>query len=251
MNAISMRPADGEPVDDTLHALARASLFSSLARALAYPTAMSAAEAHASLLARLGAPVPLQERVREALLDAAQALAAPDVDGLGAEHVRLFGPAGPAPLHETAYGDAGRMLGRASQLADISGFYLAYGLEPSTRAPLPEDHLQLELEFASILALKEAYARNEELDEALAITVDTQRKFLAEHLGTWLPAWRAALERAGADRFYGQLASTIRDVVASECARLEVIPHVVTNRIVDPDVGGDEVACPRAVTGPE
>ncbi|MFN7954209.1 MAG: molecular chaperone TorD family protein [bacterium] len=245
MSASAEPLAEPAGSDPTLEALGRAALYRALAHALAYPTADRVARALASVRARLAA-APLAAPLHDALVAVAAAFERADREALAAEHVRLFGPAGGAPLHETAYGDAGRMLGRSAQLADISGFYLAYGLDPTTSEPLPEDHLLLELEFMSILGLKEAYARNEGFDDPLAITVDAQRKFLGEHLGTWLDGWLAALATAEAGALHLALATLVRDVVRDDCARLGVVPHVITHRAVDIDMGGDAVVCPHA-----
>jgi TorA maturation chaperone TorD len=167
---------------------------------------------------------------------------------LQAEHIRLFGPAGRCPLTETAYGDAGRLLGKAAQLADISGFYLAFGLQTAAQDQHPIDHLALELEFMSALGLKEALALNEDWEERLALTVDTQAKFLQDHLGIWIDAWFACLRDSDPPPCYLKLGKAIQAFVQSENQHLAVSPHKLTSLAIDREVGGDELSCPLADT---
>jgi len=84
------------------------------------------------------------------------------------------------------------------------------------------DHLCIELEFMSVLAAKEAYAIQQNLDaEPLAIVRDAQRDFLREHLGRWSPAFGRRL-RAAADGPLAALGDFLRAFVEAECARAGV-----------------------------
>lgn len=240
-----MTNGDAEVRGEVAGALARAAVFRELARALDYPSSQVRGEVAARWRTLLGSTAPWPDGVRAALT-----LALARLDGaessLESEHVRLFGPAGPVALTETSWGDAGRLLGKAAALADVGGFYRAFGLRPGTAHPRPEDHLALELEFMSVLALKEAWARSENEAEALAVTREATAKFLAEHLGTWIDAWLAALGEHEAPSFYTALGEAIRTLVRAECARLAVAPRPVGGRLVDREIGGDDLICPRA-----
>lgn len=72
---------------------------------------------------------------------------------------------------------------RASMLADIMGFYRAFGLEPSKDRP---DSLACELEFMHYLIFKRLYAlgNNDIADaaEKALVCLDAQKKFFTEHL---------------------------------------------------------------------
>lgn len=230
---------------DVTAALARAALFRALALGLDDPSETWRAEVREQWRTLLSGTGPWPGDVRAAVVRALESLDVASGD-LSSEHVRLFGPAGRVPLTESSWGDAGRLLGKAVALADVGGFYRAFGLEPATRRPRPEDHLAVELEFMSVLALKEAWARNEDEADGLAVTRAAATKFLADHLGTWVGAWCDALAAQDSPEFYDALAGAIRALVASECARLGASPQVVDGRLVDRERSGEVFTCPRA-----
>lgn len=73
---------------------------------------------------------------------------------------------------------------KSQGLADISGFYHAFGLKVSSQSRERPDHLSLELEFMHFLAWKESHALKQGHDtEKLALCRQAQAKFLKEHLG--------------------------------------------------------------------
>jgi TorA maturation chaperone TorD len=78
---------------------------------------------------------------------------------------------------------------RTFQLADIAGFYRAFGVEA-----VPEservDHIAIELEFMHLLAVKEAVAQ------------DAASAFLRDHLSRWGPEFGRLLGEAARDPVY-------------------------------------------------
>ena len=230
---------------DVTASLARAALFRALALGLDDPSDTWRAEVQDQWQTLLARSAEWPQAVRAAMMQAVASFEEAS-DALPSEHVRLFGPAGRVPLTESSWGDAGRLLGKAASLADGGGFYRAFGLEPAVARPRPEDHLAVELEFMSVLALKEAWARNEGEDGGLAVTRAAATKFLADHLGTWIGAWCEALAEQGSPDFYRALGAAIRVLVDTECARLGARPRAVGGRIVDRALGDDAFTCPRA-----
>lgn len=92
---------------------------------------------------------------------------------------------GSVPLYETSYqGGRGSPGGATFQMADIAGFYRAFGFEASGERP---DHVVPELEFVALLLMKEAYARISEDAEGAEVCASARGKFIAQHLGEWLP----------------------------------------------------------------
>jgi DMSO reductase family type II enzyme chaperone len=141
-------------------------------------------------------------------------------------YVTAFGHAarGDCPLNEIEYGDLkADPLFQPHRLADLAAFYRAFGLEVADEAAERPDHLGMELEFMSVLAAKEAYAREHQWDdEHCAVLRDAQKKFLREHLGRWAPAFARRLARAAAEESLAALAVFTGEFIAAECARFGV-----------------------------
>lgn len=123
------------------------------------------------------------------------------------------------PPYETEYIDSKFTFQRSHALADIAGFYCAFGLEPSNTHPERQDHLVLELEFmALLLGLEQAAAESDHAHcvERRGICVDAQRKFLAEHLIWWVPTFAHLLSRQDRGRFYDAVSTFLAALVAAE-----------------------------------
>lgn len=122
------------------------------------------------------------------------------------EFLRVFGlllsPA--CPPYETEYCRQSLSVYRSQQLADIAGFYRAFGLEAERERP---DHLVLELEFMAWLILKTLRAETLGDQEAAEVSRRAQARFFEEHLAWWTPAFSLALRH--------QADSISRDEVAS------------------------------------
>jgi TorA maturation chaperone TorD len=114
------------------------------------------------------------------------------------------------PPCETEYHPASETFYRSQQLADIAGFYQAFGLETSTSFPERPDHVALELEFMSFLLMKkrlaEASADSNPLAQEQARVCDqASRNFFTAHLVWWLPAFTAGLRRKAPSGFYAEV----------------------------------------------
>ena len=133
---------------------------------------------------------------------------------------------GSCPLNEIEYGDLkADPLFQPHRLADLAAFYRAFGLEVADDAGERHDHICLELEFMCVLAAKEAYALEHQLDAGqLAQCRDAQKKFLREHLGRWTPAFTRRFAAATGEPALQALAGFTRAFIESECARFGVNP---------------------------
>lgn len=121
------------------------------------------------------------------------------------------------PLHETGY-ERARGFAVGERLADVAGFYRAFGVEPVGGERL--DHLAVELEFYAWLLSQQEFLDRAEDEEGSEIVTDGRRKFLAAHLA---PLALAVATRPGvADGPFAASFAAIAELVVAECARLEV-----------------------------
>lgn len=127
------------------------------------------------------------------------------------------------PPYETEYGHL-HPFRQPQELADISGFYHAFGFGISSDAKERCDFIGVELEFMYLLALKEAHALARNMAAEINICRDGQKRFLEAHLGAWVPAFATLVQRATTDELFVNLALLANSFVVRETARLGVTP---------------------------
>ena len=148
----------------------------------------------------------------------------------------LFGHAvrGACPAYEMEYG-RNEIIRQASDLADLAGFYRAFGLEIAGDKNGRPDHIAAECEFMSALCLKEAYAHAQGDKENADICLDAERTFLRDHLARWLPAFAHHVEDADGDGFFGSLARFADAFVKAECSHFDIHAGPATLELRTPD----------------
>ncbi len=146
-----------------------------------------------------------------------------ELDDLQAEHRHVFGLTG-SLCYETEYG-LPHEYRQSQEMADIAGFYRAFGFENGGVIRERPDYLSTELEFMHTLTLKEAYARETDQLEHVEVCVDAQRKFLRDHLAHWLPLFVKRLEQLAADGVYAELVALTAAFIAAEVDRLDAQPE--------------------------
>jgi DMSO reductase family type II enzyme chaperone len=177
----------------------------------------------------------------------------PDEASLTDEYLRLFDRKVACSPYESEYGMGNKAFTKSRDLADISGFYTAFGMALAESAGDLQDHIAVELEFMSVLALKAAYARNEGLQDELEVTLGAEAAFLRDHLGRWVPHFCDRLEETCEQPFYAHLARLTRAWLDRECRRLEVTPLPLGRQLGNldgEDKGQGELICPMAVPKP-
>src|SRR5262249_21120349 len=118
--------------------------------------------------------------------------------GLNALYENTFGLLGGSkcPPYETEYVPSKFTFQRSNMLADVAGFYRAFGLQSSSSSPDRPDHVALHCEFlAQLLQLQlhcrsgwlEGTSRLEETQDK--ICQDALHRFLEEHFVWWTPAF--------------------------------------------------------------
>jgi TorA maturation chaperone TorD len=144
------------------------------------------------------------------------------------EYDRVFGLVVPkeCPPCETEYYPTVEMFARSQQMADIAGFYHAFGIEPSHSWPERPDHLSLELEFLAFLLMKRRIAlraTDPGSQERAEICEHALRDFVSEHLAWWVPTFAAGLARkAGPTGYHAALARVLTTWIPAECRRLGI-----------------------------
>jgi TorA maturation chaperone TorD len=151
------------------------------------------------------------------------------IDVLRSEYDRVFGLLVPreCPPYETEYHPSSEAFSRAQQLADIAGFYRAFGIEPASAIPERPDHIALELEFMAFLLLKKRLAlampeHGLEGADRAAVCEAAQRSFLRDHLAWWVPAFARGLRRKAGEGFYAAVGEVLAAFLPAERGRFDV-----------------------------
>lgn len=202
--------------------LAQADLLLGLAAAFALPTpALLArleelAAAADALADAAGAADPAA--LARSLRAAAAAATASGVATWAAEHQRLFACAVACSIHETGFvrRDKGHIL------ADIAGFYRAFGLALREEERERLDHLVAELEFVGLLLVMLARAEEDGLAEQAEVTRAAAQAFAEDHLGEWLPGFARHLTETTRAPVYEHLADALLHAWASVAPTLGV-----------------------------
>ncbi|MBK6515042.1 MAG: molecular chaperone TorD family protein [Polyangiaceae bacterium] len=125
-----------------------------------------------------------------------------------------------ASLYETEHGRM-RGMSKGNDLADISGFYAAFGFARDETELV--DNVAVELEFYSLLLMKRALLVERGDSEGISIVDAARRKFLEDHLGRFIGAI-ARRPEVSSGHCYGPVFDWVHGLVAAECAALEVAP---------------------------
>jgi TorA maturation chaperone TorD len=144
---------------------------------------------------------------------------------LEARFAELFGHTVRAAIcaYETEFG-GGQIFQQAQEMADLQGWYAAFGLERRPDVRERPDHVAVECEFAGFLCRKEAYMLAREDRGQSELIRQAYRRFLRDHLARFGMALTVRLERIDGDGFHGRLASLCREFLVAECRRVDVEP---------------------------
>ena len=245
-----------DPVDE---ALARAVVY----RALSIGFQPATDARLACLGARSGYPILVAALrhldAREAGTDVLQRAAAALIDltpdaiaAADATFWHLFGHTtrGQVCPCETEYGrDDG--FHQPQQLADISGYYLAFGLRFGADPDIRADHIACECEFMDFLSRKEAWlannaARGDQAGESLITTRQAARTFLRDHLASFGCAFGARVASEDPDGYYGAFGRVLLAFVQSECRRVGVQAGAIDLTVRSEAVDEAPMACGSA-----
>lgn len=102
------------------------------------------------------------------------------------------------PSYETEYCPWRDATHRAQEMADIAGFYCAFGLTPNRAAPERVDCIALEIEFTAIVLERWRAALGDNVEHA-RVCEDALRAFGTDHLCWWAPTFGRLLEKRATD----------------------------------------------------
>lgn len=217
--------------DPAVHqTLLRAGVYETLAMGFAYPEQQGIArlaEVSALVSAEVSAVAPGLATSIAIVAAAAQEV---DITSLASEHSRLFSGEVVCSPYETEYETD--PFAKSRQLADISGFYQAFGMDISNDRRVMGDFIGIETEFMAILCRKEAHAVMSGWDERQQISLEAQRAFVKSHLGRWYQVFCTELRVNARSELYLGLAKLLESFVGMEIAALGVLPRPLQRRML-------------------
>ncbi len=169
------------------------------------------------------------------------------IDEIKADYLSLFDIGRKVSPYETEY-MAEKVSRKPFELADIAGFYAAFGFDVNedTRNKEALDHISIELEFMAILSWKEEYAREMKQDENLMIVQDARMKFFKEHFAKWGFFYCQQVCSLSESGFFKGLAAILQFVLNMECERYMLDVSLFDREMVREPYRGvrsDELTC--------
>jgi putative dimethyl sulfoxide reductase chaperone len=242
MNALSSVEASAHAGESEIaRALTRAAIYRLLGSAFAHPSPSTvAAVAEAAELAARAAGLVVAAKLREL----ATAARASGPDEVARAYVSALERPGGCSPYEGSYGAAPLLAGKGAAPTDI-----AFGMTPG--AAEVEDHIAAELEFMSVLALKEAAALVEGVAEHVEVTRNAETAFLRDHLGRWGGAFAEALPAITTVMYFTKASELLTAWLAADMSHLGVeVALLAAGQTVDPEEARP-FTCPIAATETE
>ncbi|MGE0227144.1 MAG: molecular chaperone [Dehalococcoidia bacterium] len=233
-------------------AMYRSAIYEALALGFTYPEAEVRDRLVVLVEDMLDFEVDVDPEMRDRARALLTALQATDLVNQAIEYNRLFDQSALCSPFETEY--EADPFAKARQLADISGFYHAFGMDASRDRPTMNDYIGSELEFMTLLTRSEAYATARHWTRRREVTLDAERGFLRDHLGRWERTLAADVERVLADdhdataHFFRLLAALLERFVEGELRMFHVKPLRLKQRMTS---DREPMACPLAPDVPE
>ena len=136
------------------------------------------------------------------------------------EYSDLFTGAGLCRSNENDYEKLSFSM--TEKLADVAGFYHAFGFEVNDDIGERPDFIGTELDFVGLLLLKQAYAVENGWTEQAEISGTAVSNFLEAHFVSWVPKLCYALAELATDQgIYATAADVLLGVVDSENSRIQ------------------------------
>jgi TorA maturation chaperone TorD len=247
-NSVKISAPSARRREEAQNLLAEAALFRLVALGFAAPRLGRFEELRKAFMAVDAKKNPLCDvnHVASALREARLAWFSASPSDVSAEYLRLFMGASVVSLYETAYGDGRRIGGRPVELADIGGFYSAFGFALNESDPVLADHLCAECEFMSLLSIKESYALVNGWTMRWASARAAADAFLEQHLGRWPETLLNSLCGESAPYAFVALVKLLNALIWARC-RARGLRPLATKLLLEKEMDEEELACPQAV----
>ena len=166
-------------------------------------------------------------------------------EDLEAERQALFGGTVAVAPYEASYELDPVRQGR--ELADVAGFYRAFGARAGGPASERPDHVGCELEFLAFLELRRLLLAESGNEAGAELVDEIEAAFLRDHAARWLPAFFAGVRAAARPgSAFVALAELGELVVGDELDRRGLEPSPLPSRGPRLDVEQDAFDCGTA-----
>ncbi len=154
------------------------------------------------------------------------------IDDIKSEYLSIFDVGRKISPYETEY-ITEKLSRKPFELADIAGFYTAFGLNVTEEMRNKEalDHISIELEFMAILEWKGLCALENGQEENEKIVKDAKLKFLKEHLAKWGFFFCRQIYNLEGNGFFIRLARLLELVLILECKRYSLDASIIDEQI--------------------
>lgn len=161
----------------------------------------------------------LEPDLRESAVSFKRAIDDAEPGDFATEYSQLFTGAGLCRANENDYEKLSFSM--TEKLADVAGFYLAFGFEVESNIGERPDFIGTELDFINLLLLKQAYAIENGWSEHADVSAASLDKFLESHFLNWVSKLCVALgELAATGGVYVAVAGALAALVNSEKCRI-------------------------------
>ncbi|MDP2644010.1 MAG: molecular chaperone TorD family protein [Desulfobacterales bacterium] len=103
------------------------------------------------------------------------------------------------------------------ELADITAFYQAFGLQVSEKSRERGDHISIEFELMHFLTFKMIYALERGEKEHAVVCEEAALRFLSDHLARWIPAFATRLAQTARSDWMRAIADFCLGFILIEC----------------------------------
>ena len=205
-------------MDDTKSIVARANLYGFAALAFMYPddrVLNDIRDGASHMTEALGLP-GTDPRTAAAGLKLVEAGAGTTLSTKKEDYNGLFVGKQQVRMDESEYDQS--IFNRYQRMADVAGFYRAFGFEVAADSHQRADFIGTELEFMRLLLLKQAYAIEQGWEDKAEACRDAASKFCEEHLEWWVPVMCEKLEGAVTCAYYLCLSNFLKSFMRSEAS---------------------------------